>query len=89
MAATPFPRQRRTRLHSTNPIERLNSEVTRHADLGGIFPGEASLVRLVGAVTSEANDERQTSSRYLIGEAFAEIDREEIDPILSITTKAA
>jgi hypothetical protein len=42
-----------------------------------------------GAVLFEQNDARQTSSRYMMVEAFAQIDKEEIDPILSITTKAA
>ena len=44
---------------------------------------------LIGAVLFEQNDEWQTSSRYMMAEAFAQIDKEEIDPILSITTKAA
>ena len=44
-------------------------------------------MRLIGAVLFEANDEWQTSSRYMMVEAFAQIDKEEIDPILSITTK--
>ena len=73
----------------TNPIERLNKEVKRRADVVGIFPNEASIMRLIGAVLFEANDEWQTSSRYMMVEAFAQIDKEEIDPILSITTKAA
>jgi hypothetical protein len=46
-------------------------------------------MRLIGAVLFEQNDEWQTSSRYMMVEAFAQIDREEIDPILIITTKAA
>jgi transposase-like protein len=73
----------------TNPIERLNKEVKRRADVVGIFPNEASILRLIGAVLFEQNDEWQTSSRYMMVEAFARIDTEEIDPILSITTKAA
>ena len=84
-----FPRQHRTKLHSTNPIDRLNKEVKRRADVVGIFPNEASIMRLIGAVLFEQNDERQTSSRYMMVEAFAQIDKKEIDPILSITTKAA
>ena len=84
-----FPAQHRTKLHSTNPIERLNKEVKRRADVVGIFPNEASIMRLIGAVLFEQNDEWQTSSRYMMVEAFAQIDKEEIDPILSITTKAA
>ncbi len=46
------------------------------------------MMRPIGAVLYEQNDEWQTSSRYLIVEAFAQINKEEIDPILSITKKA-
>lgn len=84
-----FPRQHRTKLHSTHPIERLNKEVKRRADVVGNFPNEASIMRLIGAVLFEQNDEWQTSSRYMIVEAFAQIDKEEVDPILSVTMKAA
>ncbi len=66
----------------TNPIERLNKEVKRRADVGGIFSNEASIMRLIGAVLFEQNDEWQTSSRYMMVEAFVQIDKEEIDPIL-------
>ena len=81
--------QHRITLHSTNPVERLNKEVSRPADVVGIFPNEGSIMRLLGAVLFEQNGEWQTSSRYLMVEAFAETDRKEIDPILGITTKAA
>lgn len=89
LAYMAFPRQHRTKLHSTNPIERLNKEVKRRADVVGIFPNEASITRLIGAVLFEQNDEWQTASRYMMVEAFAQIDKKEIGPILSITTKAA
>lgn len=89
LARADFPRQHRTKLHSTNPIERLNKEVKRRADVVGIFPNEPSIMRLIGAVLFEQNDEWQTASRYMMVEALAQIDKEEIDPILSITTKAA
>ncbi len=80
---------RRREWRSTNPIERLNKEVKRRADVVGIFPNEASIMRLIGAVLFEQNDEWQTQNRYMQVEAFAQIDTEETDPILSITTQAA
>ena len=68
-----FPVQHRTKLHSTNPLERLNKEVKRRADVVGIFPGEASIMRLIGAVLLEANDEWQLQHRYMQVEAMAEL----------------
>src|SRR5215212_9804937 len=68
-----FPAQHRAKLHSTNPLERLNKEVKRRADVVGIFPGEASIVRLIGAVLLEANDEWQLRHRYMQVEAMAEL----------------
>jgi putative transposase len=89
LAYMAFPRQHRTKLHSTNPIERLNKEVKRRADVVGIFPNEASISRLIGAVLFEQNDEWQTQHRYMQVEAFAQIDAADTDPILSIATEAA
>ena len=89
LASLSFPAQHRTKLHSTNPIERLNKEVKRRADVVGIFPNEASITRLIGAVLFEQNDEWQTQNRYMMVEAFERIDHAEPDPILSISTKAA
>jgi putative transposase len=68
-----FPAQHRAKLHSTNPLERLNKEVKRRADVVGIFPGEASIVRLIGAVLLEQNDEWQLQHRYMQVEAMAEL----------------
>jgi putative transposase len=68
-----FPIQHRAKLHSTNPLERLNKEVKRRADVVGIFPGEAAIVRLIGAVLLEANDEWQLQHRYMQVEAMAEL----------------
>jgi transposase-like protein len=73
LAYTGFPVQHRTKLHSTNPLERLNKEVKRRADVVGIFPNEASITRLIGAVLLEANDEWQLQHRYMQLEAMAEL----------------
>ena len=68
-----FPEQHRSKLHSTNPLERLNKEVKRRADVVGIFPNEAAIVRLLGAVLLEQNDEWQLQHRYMQVEAMAEL----------------
>jgi putative transposase len=67
-----FPVQHRTKLHSVNPLERVNKEVKRRTDVVGIFPSEASVVRLVGAVLLEINDEWATQNRYMQLEPMAE-----------------
>ena len=59
-----FPRAHWPKIHSTN-IERLNREVKRRADVVGIFPNEASIRRLVGAILLEQNDEWQLQHRYM------------------------
>ncbi len=84
-----FPRQYRSKLHATNPIEPLNKEVKRRADVVGISPDEASITRLIGVALFERIDEWPAASRYRMVEAFANIDHEETDPILSIATQAA
>ena len=73
LAYLAFPVQHRAKLHSTNPLERLNKEVKRRADVVGIFPNEASIMRLLGAVLLEANDEWQLQHRYMQLEAMAEL----------------
>ena len=81
-----FPVQHRTKLHSTNPLERLNKEVKRRADVVGIFPSEQSILRLIGAVLLEANDEWQLRHRYMQLEAMAELT---LPPIEGEATPAA
>lgn len=67
----------------------VGERAKRRADVVDIFPNEASITRLIGAVLFEQNAEWQTASYYMMVEAFAEIDAEETDPILSLTSQAA
>ena len=80
LAHMDFPTQHRTRIHSTNSLERLNKEVKRRADVVGIFPNEGSIIRPIGAVLLEANDEWQTQHRYMQTEPMAEL----MAPIINI-----
>ena len=90
LAYMAFPAQHRTKLHSTNPLERLNKEVKRRADVVGIFPNEASIVRLIGAVLLEQNDEWQLQHRYMQVEAMAELAGPALDTdTLELPPKAA
>jgi transposase-like protein len=74
LAYIAFPGRHRTKLHSTNPLERLNKEVKRRADVVGILPNDASITRLVGAVLLEQNDDWQLQHRYMQNECMAELD---------------
>ena len=72
LAYMTFPAPHRTKLHSVNPLERLNKEVKRRSDVVGIFPNEGSIMRLIGAVLLEQNDEWQLQARYMQVEAMTE-----------------
>ena len=60
-----FPKAHRTKIHSTNPLERLNAEIKRRTKIVGIFPDEAAILGLVGALLLEQNDEWQLDRRYM------------------------
>ena len=65
LAFMTFPKAHRVQIHSTNPLERLNAEIKRRTDVVGIFPNDAAITRLVGALLLEQNDEWQLQRRYL------------------------
>jgi transposase-like protein len=72
LAYMTFPREHRTKLHSTNPIERLNGEIKRRTEVVGIFPNEAAITRLVGAILMEQSDEWAVQrARYMTLETMA------------------
>jgi putative transposase len=87
LAYMSFPAQHRVKLHSTNPLERLNGEIKRRTEVVGIFPNEDAITRLVGAILLEQNDEWAVQrSRYITLESIAPISD---DPLVSLPTLAA
>jgi putative transposase len=82
-----FPPQHRAKLHSTNPLERLNGEIKRRSEVVGIFPNEASVTRLIGALLLEQNDEWAVQrARYMTLETIAPLSD---DPLVSMPSLAS
>ena len=73
LAYMTFPREHRTKLHSVNPLERLNGEIKRRTNVVGIFPNQDAITRLIGAILLEQNDEWAVSRRYMTLESIAPV----------------
>ena len=87
LAYMDFPAAHRAKIHSTNPLERLNGEIKRRADVVGIFPNDDAVVRLIGALLLEQNDEWATQrARYMTLETIAPLSD---TPNVSLPERAA
>jgi putative transposase len=86
LAYMTFPREHWPQIASTNPLERLNGEIKRRSDVVGIFPNERALIRLVGALMLEQNDEWAVGRRYMSLESLAALSD---DPVLRLSVVTA
>lgn len=86
LAYMSFPPQHRIKLHSPNPLERLNGEIKRRTEVVGIFPNEAAITRLVSAILLEQNDAWAVQrARYITLESITPIGG---DPIVGLPIAA-
>lgn len=73
LAYMSFPLEHWAQIASTNPLERVNREVKRRADVTGIFPNDEAIIHLVGALLLETNDEWAVARRYMSLETLARV----------------
>lgn len=80
-----FPREHWGQIASTNPLERLNGEIKRRADVVGIFPNDRAVTRLVGALMLEQNDEWAVSRRYMSLESLSPLSDDPVRRLSAMT----
>src|SRR5579859_3273721 len=86
LAFMTFPKDHRPKIHSINPLERLNGEIKRRTDVVGIFPNEEAITRLIGAILLEQNDEWAVQrARYMTLETIAPLSD---DPVVNLPVPA-